>query len=338
MAHQSKIEELSSAWKALAGSTSTEGWRAINISTTGACKIKAARKFPGNEEAILIGFNNIKKTSEHNFPKGNGFSVSYADLGNNSENLIWISIYRELAGSLDLFSRMSDDILFNTERLNGSSDETVFSLVISRIFAWQDFMRRSKVGVLGSEEEIGLFGELVIINNLLEKEIQPKEIIEAWHGPLDSIQDFYFGKGAIEIKSTISSDLEVNISSLEQLDNTLINPLFLMGVRLELAEDGINLNQMIEKLRCLITIDKLALDAFNGRLLHAGYYDDMSGEYTRRFNLLGIDSFEINKDFPRIIKPMLLPEIVKAKYQINLTKFTSSIVKFEDAISQLRNS
>ena len=338
MVHQNKYDELSSAWKALAGSTSTEGWRAINLSSSAACKIKVARKFPGNEEAILIGFKNIKKTSEHNFPKGNGFTVSYAELGTNSENLTWISIYRELAGSLDLFSRMSEDILGNIERLNDSSDETVFSLIISRIFAWQDFMRRSKDGVLGSEEEIGLFGELTIIDKLLGEKIQPREIIDAWQGPLNSIQDFYFGKGAIEIKSTISNDLEVNISSLEQLDDTLVNPLYLMGLRLELSGDGINLNQIIEKLRCFFINDNLALDIFNGRLLHAGYYDDMSDEYTRKFNLLRIDSFRINESFPRIIKSMLLPEIIKAKYQVNLTSFTSNGTEFEDAISQLRNS
>ena len=60
--------------------------------------------------------------------------------------------------------------------------------------------------------------------------------LDAWQGPLNGLQDFFIGTGAIEVKATIAPQgFPAKISSLDQLDETQRQPLFLAGVRLALG-------------------------------------------------------------------------------------------------------
>ena len=44
------------AWNALSGVKENGGWQSIAVDDQGFFKIRAARRFPENEEALLIGF------------------------------------------------------------------------------------------------------------------------------------------------------------------------------------------------------------------------------------------------------------------------------------------
>lgn len=59
MAQQNELDRLRAAWWALAGQSEDEGWRTIPIESSGARQLLAGRQFPGNEEAILVGFSSI---------------------------------------------------------------------------------------------------------------------------------------------------------------------------------------------------------------------------------------------------------------------------------------
>lgn len=47
------------AWRALGGCMESEGWRSIPISFSGNCNLQAARCYPENVEALLIGFSSM---------------------------------------------------------------------------------------------------------------------------------------------------------------------------------------------------------------------------------------------------------------------------------------
>ena len=339
MVHQNNQSELLLAWKALSGSSAIDGWRMINIDADISCKARAARHFPGNQEVLLLGFNNIKKLNDHSFPKGKGFSLSYADLGSISEDLTWISLTRELIGSLDLFSKMSEDILSVLEKIKGSTQQTIFTIILARINAWQDFMKRNKEGVLSSEEEIGLFGELLILRDLTKYNILPSQAIDCWQGPLDSIQDFYLNTGALEVKTTISKNaFDASINSLEQLDNTLVSPLYLIGVKLSLNDEGITLSNLIKEIKNEWAEDAEAIEKLNIKLLHAGFFEELSKEYKRTFTKIEIVTFIIDEQFPKITKPSLHKEITKVKYTVDLDLINANKIDFNLAVSKLREN
>lgn len=339
MDHQNNQSELLLAWKALSGSSPTDGWRSININTDTSCKIRAARYFPGNQEVLLLGFKDINKSNSKNFPNGKGFSLSYADLGSNSENMTWLALTRELLGSLDLFLSMAEDILNMLQKIKYFSDDKTFTSVLTRINAWQDFMKKNKEGILSQEEEIGLFGELIILEELTKHNISPNEAIDCWQGPLDKIQDFYLNNGGIEVKTTMSKKgFEVSISSLEQLDNTLIAPLFLIGVRLNLHESGSTLTNLIIKLKERWSPDLEALEKLNIKLLHAGFYEEFSKEYKRTFIKDEILTFNVDENFPKLIRRDLASQITKAKYTIDLDLISENRIDINSAITKLKEN
>lgn len=337
MAQQTKSEELLAAWRALAGSREDDGWRTIPVALGGPCRLQAGRFFPGNEEALLIGFTSPRVPAADQLPQGKGFHVSRADIDPEGEPCVWIALRRQSAGPLDLFAMMAIDIVSTLASLNDRRDSRLVDVFLARIRAWQEFMRRSDEGILSSEAETGLFGELQLLNKLINSGVTALEAVEAWEGPKDGLHDFRFGSGGIEVKSTLSQGgFPATIGSLDQLDNSSIQPLFLAGVRLKLTSTGATLPELISDLRDTLIDDVSSLIAFDNRLLHAGYFDEKSDKYIRRFLLSGMKYWLVNEAFPRLTRASVAAEIRSARYEIDLDLLPNSDADLTQVITHLR--
>lgn len=336
MALQSKREELLAAWRALTGNPGAEGWRTITVAHGGPCRLLAGRRFPGNEEALLVGFASIRVPQEDQLPQGRGFLVSRAHLGEDLASRIWIALCRQNAGSLDLFAMMTDDIVSMLEGLRGADDERLFQIFLARIRAWQDFMRRDGDGVLSPEAEVGLFGELELLRTLVSAGVPAAVVVDAWEGPLDGVQDFKIGTGAIEVKSTVSSSsFTALVGSLDQLDDSLIQPLFLAGVRLELTTSGRTLPEQVDEIRIQMSGEPVARVAFDNRMIFGGYLAIAAERYTRKFSRTGIRILKVSEGFPRLTRANVAIEIRKVRYEIDLDLVSTSGVEIEDVLRQL---
>ena len=331
---QNKRQELIAAWSALTGTSQNYGWRTINVSNSGPCEVRAGRRFPGNEEALLVNFLSLSNHLVENLPQSQGFTVLLTDLNDGDSNSKWIAICRESAGSLDFFSMMVEDILASIENLNNESQEAVFELFIKRIVAWQDFMKKNKQGLLSGEEEIGLFGELEILADLIKK--SSSKIVNYWRGPLSGVQDFIFRRGAIEVKTTISNnDFFAQISSLDQLDCTVKSPLYLACINLQIGPDGKTLSEKISEVTTLLNGDNASLFIFNNCLLHAGYCLDEDDKYIRQFHRQKIRVFEVNDSFPKLTHHSVALGIIKAQYEINIDLLSVRTLEFESLLNDL---
>lgn len=336
MALQSKKEELLAAWRALAGNPGMEGWRTIAVAHGGPCRLLAGRHFPGNEEALLVEFASVRVPPVDQLPQGRGFLVTRADLGEDGTDRIWIALSRQSVGSLDLFSMMVDDVVSTLEGLRSAGDERLFHIFLARIRAWQDFMHRGGDCVLGPEAEVGLFGELELLRDLVLAGLPATVAVEAWQGPLDGVQDFALGTGAIEVKATVSQGgFPATIGSLDQLDDSLTRPLFLAGVRLALSASGRTLPVQVGELRDLLREELTALVVFDSRLLHAGFLDAAAERYTRCFLRTGGKVLQVSDGFPRLTRANVAIEIRRARYEIDLDLVTTGDVGIELALRQL---
>ena len=137
---------------------------------------------------------------------------------------------------------MAEDMVRLLDGCGGTREETVLRRFLARIHAWQQFMNRHRESVLSAENEQGLFGELVLLEHLFDAELPPQDILDAWQGPADGLQDFMLGSGGIEVKTTLmAGGFPATISSLEQLDDSLRKPLFVVATRLALHSGGMTL-------------------------------------------------------------------------------------------------
>ncbi|MBF0214390.1 MAG: PD-(D/E)XK motif protein, partial [Magnetococcales bacterium] len=179
--------------RALAGESEQGGWRTIPIEPQGFLHLLAGRHFPGNEEAILVGFNAVHVPPDRQLPQGHGFRVERVRHETPSQAKVWVSLARQPVGSLDMFSRMAEDVIGMLRGCEHVDDRMLFRLFIDRIEAWQEFMHQGRALVLGPEAEVGLGGELFFLKLLLERGLSATAILDGWQGPLDGRHDFLVG-------------------------------------------------------------------------------------------------------------------------------------------------
>ena len=284
MAPQNELNRLQSAWRALAAEIQGEGWRTIPIAPNGPRRLLAGRHFPGNEEAILVGFKAVHVPPDSQLPQGRGFRVERVKHEMPGNAHLWISLCRQPAGGLDMFARMVEDILDMLDAYGNMDDQTLFQLFLGRIKAWQEFMSQGRAEVLGPEAEIGLAGELCFLKLLLERGIPAMTVLDGWQGPLNGRHDFLVGFGAIEVKSTVAKQgFPAIVESLEQLDASLASPLFLAGIRFVLDDSGATLSDIVGDLSSRLRNHPETKGKLESLLLRSGFLWAFSDRYTRRF-------------------------------------------------------
>ena len=327
------IEDIELAWNSLQVSSDAAGWRSIAIATIGSCSLRAGLSFPEKDEALLAGFASAPIPAAEKLPDGQGFTVSRLEA--TSDGASWLALTRKSHGSLDLFTAMVADVVRAMQSEPGTDDLRLLHVFLGRIRAWQEFMRKGGLA-LSPEAEIGLIGELTLLRAIVEAGVHAATAVESWVGPLDGIQDFEIGTGALEVKATLSAQgFPAKIGSLEQLDDSARQPLFLAGTRLRQTETGQNLPDFVEALRQLIKGDSEAGRLLADRLLAAGYFDAHADRYPRRFAAAGTRVIEVLADFPRLTHDKVPAAIMRAMYEIDLDKAPGADIGIAAALKKM---
>lgn len=326
------IEDMRVAWSALRGGESEqEGWKTIPVGHAPFCQILAARLYPENVEAVLVGFDSIALSKAYKFPEGNGFYVAREE-NVSPRNASWISLVRKENGNIDLFAEMVGDILSAIDDQAEADGDAVFKRFVHRIKLWQDFMTQA-VKQLGPEVELGLFGELTVLNQLLTAGVQDELVIESWRGPEGADQDFCVNGTAFEVKSTASSSgIPVKIGSLEQLDDSLFSPMYLLCLIFEIAEAGKTLPELID-----VVVKKLESPnlekALRLKLLAVGYHESQKQTYTRKFSEREQLMFKVDDAFPRLTHGVVDSCIKKASYELELSGLKPFCSNIDDVLN-----
>jgi hypothetical protein len=337
MAPASDELEIAAAWRALEGGERSEGWRTIPIAASSPAPVLAGRRFPENQEALLVGFSVRDPPIQQSLPQGRGFEVANVELGEQHRHRRWIALARSPAGRLDLFTMMALDVVGTLSAISGNDDALRLRSFLARVRAWQDFMRADGDGCLVAEAEVGLIGELEVLQELVSLGVSAAAALEAWRGPLDGLHDFVFGTGALEVKTTAShSGFLAKVGCLEQLDDSLTSPLFLAAVRLRIDPGGLTLPERVERLRGCISHDPSAVIHLGTRLLHAGFVAVNATRYTRRFNVSEpIRTVAVTDRFPRLVRSSAPIEIRSAHYELDLDLVRGGDVPLTQALLQL---
>jgi hypothetical protein len=315
-------EEIAAAWRALAGGAGAgEGWRSIAISGMPGARLQAARRFPENCEALIVGFASVALPAPSLLPAGAGFRVERVAPGLPGE---WLGLVRQEEGGHELFARMVTDVATAMAASDTLPHQRQVQVFLGRIRAWQQFMSRSS-GALSAEAELGLSGELVCLERLMAAGLDPCAAVEGWRGPLDGLQDFELGTGAIEVKSTLAHDgFPVTIMSLEQLDDPIRQPLFLFGCRFALATEAI---------RSTLSADPAAAALLENALLHAGFIDVHAEHYTRCLTVAEVRFLHVDERFPRLVAANVPAAIRHARYEIDLDRADAPAVTIEHVLN-----
>ena len=154
---------------------------------------------------------------------------------------------------------------------------------------------------LSEDQEIGLFGELIALNRLIDA-IGEERALPAWLGPQSEEHDFVLEDYDVEVKTTRSERRTHVIHGLGQLAPTPGRPLRLMSVqvtRAGAADRALTLPGMIERLRGRLRVGRTH---FDGKLADLGWQDAHADRlYTTRLLLRSEPRFYVVDDaFPAL--------------------------------------
>lgn len=327
------IEEIELSWSSLSDSRDATGWRSIAVSSPTHVTLRAGRSFPGHEEALLVGFPSVTIAAAEKLPESQGFAVTRLEA--TTEAAQWLALTRKSTGSFELFTAMVSDVVESLSVAEPNDEKNLLRIFLGRIRAWQEFMRKGAMA-LSPEAELGLVGELAVLDAIIKEGVAASTAIEGWLGPLDGIQDFHLGLGALEVKASISpAGFPAKIGSLEQLDDRARQPLFVAGAKFRQIDSGRNLPTMIAELLASLREDHECQRLLGERLLSAGYFTQHADRYFRKFVLNEIRVLQVLDGFPRLIQGSIPPGILGVRYDIDLDRAPGERITIGQALKRM---
>jgi len=156
---------------------------------------------------------------------------------------------------------------------------------------------------LGTEAEIGLFGELLFLEGLLKAGVAGAD---AWRGGLREEHDFGFGEGDIEVKTTSGEHRQHRINGLGQLQETEGSSLWLLSIQITRGSDGQGrtLPELINDVRDLG--GDLGRKKIDENLSGAGWQNDQHDLYSDVWRLRSRPLLlRVDGSFPRITRDLI---------------------------------
>lgn len=305
------------------------------LDAAGAIAIHVGRCFPENQEAMLVRFPTLKIAASEKLPEGQGFSVERVDPKGDGHG--WLALTRKPFGGAELFAAMACDVAgtLDVAAAEGLTELKVMRAFLGRVRAWQEFMRKGS-RTLSAEAEIGLAGELAVLGSIIEAGVAEHAAVEAWLGPLDGLQDFWLGTGAIEVKTTVSAaGFTARIMSLEQLDDSQRQPLFIAAARMRQVPSGRTLPEAVAAARAQVEADPEARRWLAEKLIAAGYFDGHADEYERKLELAAVRVIEVGEEFPRLVRGNVPVGVAQASYEIDLDQVRGNASDLQSALKKL---
>jgi hypothetical protein len=253
-------------------------------------------------------------------PRFKGIEISITETNTDNSNLITLKLNDHQ--QRDIFYRLCTDIIEATYKVG--TEREASEVFLARTWRWHHLLRGGGEGLLTLEEQKGLIGELIIIEQILKPSIGIGPAINAWLGPTGSPKDFEHARIAIESKARRGvARPYISISSEFQLDLNGCDELFLFVVELDLITErgglSFTLSEIAKRLKDNIYREAPSeIEKFDGLLNAAGFsWNDNYSEFNW---LLGKKFFyKVMEDFPSITPSKLLIGIEKVHYELSLS-------------------
>lgn len=285
-----------------------------------------------NAKIFLLELDSEVDVNKNYLKRFTGVDIQVLPSKEGKQELIILLLENEL---LDIFTLFIEDVIETISAIS-DSNEAVF-LISRRVSYWKRLFGKFYGGLLSPQEQRGLYGELIILKELLLNKQQNVNVIEAWQGPFGSNQDFYLGNVAIEVKTSKSNNAIIKISNEFQLDPFGFENLFLTFIKLSELPDGENsLLKLINEIRVLLNNYPEELAGFNQKLVQLGVTKDLEDEYDNTgFIVKSILYYHVNENFPKIVSSLVDSAISHISYEISPNECKEFEVPFETIINKI---
>lgn len=274
---------------------------------------------PENHCGIALSYSKDISVDISPFSNLRDLQVSIqTDSSFSQNNLLIIKLLYDQ--SRDVFAVMCENMVQSVLSLHSERD--VVRAIINQLEKWQMLFEKLKGEGLTPAEQLGLYGELHFIQKYLARQ-DAVYVLNSWVGTDREIRDFQYSNWALEVKTTSGNNHQkVGVSSERQLDETLLDNLFLFHLSVETSKmNGESLNAKVNAVREILQDNVSALNIFNNKLIDAGYFERHTHLYEERcYQTRDENYYKIDGDFPRIKENEIRSGVGDVKYSIILSQ------------------
>jgi len=273
----------------------------------------AAKRVADELEALIFEVATAAIERINEWPRSRGFEV-LLERG-EEETRVHLQLVEERYR--EVFRALCGDVC---KVMIGASDEADAVRVFhQRLLRWQSFLQKHGPEGLSEHARCGLFGELLVLRDLLLPCMGAGVVLHAWRGCKKAHQDFQFPDRALEVKTTRASIPDrISISNVQQLDGEGMEHMFLTVVHVNENETvGETLLDVIDGLRDVLPDDNR--DLLDAGLNEVGFSDAHRALYARsRFQLIDLLHFEVRAGFPRLARHQIPDGVKSVRYEITI--------------------
>ncbi|TCR15405.1 PD-(D/E)XK motif protein [Streptomyces sp. BK205] len=248
-------------------------------------------------------------------PKAAGIEMNLSAVSRVEYELQVILTANELR---EVFNPLVTDVAETAKSAPAAAE--ALAAAVDRFARWQDLLRAVSTDGLSAEARRGLYGELLVLGNVLLPSLAQSEAVEAWTGPTGTNQDFQLAGVAIETKASVAKrPRSIRIASERQLDGTGTPALLLALAQLDERRGGSgeSLNRRVEGIRQRLT-SPAARARFDSLLIQVGYLPGHRDLYEEpRYTLRELRFWHVREGFPRLVESDLPEGIGDCTYHLS---------------------
>ena len=192
--------------------------------------------------------------------------------------------------------------------------------VVSR---WRElFSYLSSARVLTTQEKLGAFAELLVVENLIDLE---SFAVECWTGPLGEPHDFELPTCSVEVKAIGPDSRTISIHGLSQLEAVDQKPLTVLIIELSPDASGLSLGELLDR----IAIGSPYEHEIRRRAASAGIFRSNGDD--DRFIVRGFAHAHVDENFPRLrvsgnLDPSHADGFSNVRYDIAISTLTDRLI------------
>lgn len=276
----------------------------------------AARRLTDGLEALLLIMRPSCLKGIAEWPQSRGFHTELRDADPKTKDKTRLHLQLTEERYREVFYALCEDVC--TVLATSDADRSAVQACHTRLVRWQNFLQKHRPDGLSPEQQTGLFGELLVLRDLLLP-LDPLGTIRAWRGCNKANQDFQYPGKALEVKTTRATIPDrVSISNVQQLDEDGLSPLVLTVVHVHANEtSGETLPELVNSVRAMIPPN--LREIFEEGLIEAGYLDAQVELYEQiRYQVNEVLHHEVQEGFPRVLRDQLPEGVKNVRYEISI--------------------
>ena len=321
-----KYKSISSLWNVMLKEQATGLVKRLLPSNT---PIKVFATYRHSDEVCGIAFSyseNLKVSIDSFLNLKELYVQLYLDAAYKSNKLLIIQLSSEI--NKDIFAYLCDSLIESIE--NCETESKAIKVVINRLEKWKSMFAKGASDGLSVIEQQGLYGELIYLQKLILRDcFSYVDALKLWVGTDKASRDFQGNGWAVEVKTiSVNNSDQITINGERQLDETLLNKLYLYHLSIEFScMNGQTLNDIVDQIRHLLSEDLVALNIYNAKLMEAGYLDLHRELYKDRcYKIRKENIYKIDESFPRIKESELRDGVSNTIYSINVSTCSEYMV------------